>query len=76
MTPGRTKFVSASRLRACIIKEGECEITIGDLIERTKGASQYPNKISYGDELRHFLAAVVAQMATMVAAYVMSRSSG
>src|SRR5437763_742351 len=49
--PGATRFVPASRLRASIIKHGECEITVGALIESIKDASQYPNKVRYGDQL-------------------------
>jgi hypothetical protein len=67
-TPGVTRLVPASRLRASIIKQGECEITIGDLIG-TKAASQYPNEIRYGDRLHHFPPAAVAQMASKVVAF-------
>jgi hypothetical protein len=69
ITPGATRFLSASRLRACTIKDGECQITIGALIESSKNASKYPNKVRYGDQPRHFPAAVVAQMSSMVAAF-------
>ena len=69
--PDVTRFVPASRLRASVIRQGECEITVGDLIEGTKpkGASQYPNEVRYGDQPHHFPAAAVAQMASKVAAF-------
>jgi hypothetical protein len=73
-TPGVTRFVPASRLRASIIKHGECEITVGALIESNKDASQYPNKVRYGDQLRHFPPSAVAQMALMVAAFAANHS--
>jgi hypothetical protein len=69
-TPGTPRFEPASRLRAVIIKHGECESTVGAMIEKgTKEASQYPNEVRYGDQLRHFPPAAVAQMASEIAAF-------
>jgi hypothetical protein len=66
---GTRKFVPATRLRACVLSEGEAEITVGKLINECKNASQYPNEIRYGDNVKHFPPTVVAQMACVVAAF-------
>jgi HEPN domain len=66
---GTTRFDTASRLRACTLSEGEGEITVGKLIDECKNASQYPNNIRYGNKLKHFPPTVVAQMASVVAAF-------
>jgi hypothetical protein len=66
--PGTRQFVSASRLRACSIEQGEAQITVGRVIEaEAEGASPYPNNVRYGDRLHHYPPAVVAQMASVVA---------
>jgi hypothetical protein len=78
IVPGTRKFVSASRLRACIIKQGKAQITVGKVIEAQKeccadgsviSASSYPNEIRYGDDLQHYPPDVVAQMASVVAGF-------
>jgi hypothetical protein len=70
MTPGTKRYVSASRLRACPLKHGDGESTVGAVIDaESQGASTYPNQVRYGDVLRHFPAEVVAQMATKVSAF-------
>jgi hypothetical protein len=67
---GAPRFVSASRLRACSLKQGDGEVTIGKVIDaESEGASQYPNNVRYGDLLHHFPPPVVAQMASTVAAF-------
>jgi hypothetical protein len=66
---GAPKFVSASRLRACGLKQGDGEGTVGKVIEaESEGASKYPNNVRYGD-VRHYPAPVVAEMASVVAAF-------
>jgi hypothetical protein len=68
--PGTRKFDSASRLRACIIEQGKAQITVGEVIEaEQKGASSYPSNVRYGDQLKHYPPAVVAQMASVVAVF-------
>jgi hypothetical protein len=67
---GAPKFVPASRLRAYSLKQGDGEVTIGKVIDaESEGASSYPNNVRYGDLLQHFQPPVVAQMASMVAAF-------
>jgi hypothetical protein len=67
---GTPRFVSASRLRACSLKQDDGEVTIGRVIDaESEGASQYPNNVRYGNLLRHFPAPIVAQMASVVAAF-------
>lgn len=64
---GKTMTVSASRLRSCTLQEGDTQITVGKVIDAEQdGASQYPNAVRYGDRLRHYPPAVVAQMAARV----------
>lgn len=67
---GTKRYVSASRLRGCLLKHDSGETTVGMVIDaENKGASTYPNEIRYGDVLRHFPAEVVAKMATKVSAF-------
>lgn len=64
---GKTMMVSASRLRSCTLQQGDTQITVGKVIEAEQdGASQYPNAVRYGDQLRHYPNAVIAQMAATV----------
>jgi hypothetical protein len=70
IVPGTRQFVSASRLRAYSIEQGEAEITVGKVIEAEKdSASSYPSGVRYGDRLLHYSPAVVAQMASVVAVF-------
>jgi hypothetical protein len=65
---GTPRFVPASRLRACIIKQDEGETTVGKMMDaESEGASLYPNQVRYGNQLRHYPPAAVAQMASAVA---------
>ena len=68
--PGIKYYDSASRLRACTLKDGAAESTVGNVIEaESQGASTYPNQVRYGDVLCHFSASVVAQMAERTSAF-------
>lgn len=70
VTPNNRMFVPATRLRACTLRHGDVEVTVGTIIDaESQGASTYPNQIRYGDVLRHYPPDVVAQMATKVAAF-------
>jgi hypothetical protein len=70
VTPGNRMYVPASRLRACSLKYGATESTVGKVIDaESQGASTYPNQVRYGDFLRHYPPEVVAQMASKVAAF-------
>ena len=70
VTPNNRMFVPATRLRACTLRHGDAEVTVGAIIDaESQGASTYPNQIRYGDVLRHYPADVVAQMAVKVAAF-------
>ncbi len=67
VVPGHRMYVSASRLRSCTIHFGEGTTTVGEVISaESHGASTYPNKVRYGDVLKHFPATVVAQMAVEI----------
>lgn len=67
---GTKQYVSASRLRGCLLKHGSAESTIGAVIAaESQGASRYPNQVRYGDVLRHVPAEVVAEMASKVSAF-------
>jgi hypothetical protein len=62
-----SSFFTAA-LTAKRIDDGE--VTIGKVIDaESEGASSYPNNVRYGDLLQHFQPLVVAQMASMVAAF-------
>lgn len=68
VAPGTPRMVSASRLRGCTLRDGEAEFTVGTVLDaESKGSSIYPNDVRYGDLLRHYPPAVVAQTATAVA---------
>ena len=70
VTQSNRMFVPASRLRACTLRYGDAEVTVGAVIDaESQGASIYPNQIRYGDVLRHYPADVVAQMAVKVSAF-------
>jgi len=70
ITPGTKSFASASRLRGRSIKHGPARTTVGAVLDaESQGASQYPNKVRYGDVLRHYPAEVVAKMASEVVAF-------
>lgn len=70
VAPGERTYVSASRLRACVLKNGSAESTVGEILDaESLGASVYPNKIRYGDVLSHFPAEVVAEAAAKVALF-------
>lgn len=70
VTPNNRFFVPATRLRACTIRHGDAETTVGAIIDaENQGASTYPNQIRYGDVLRHYPPEMVAQMAAKVAAF-------
>lgn len=64
---GKTMTVPAARLRGCTLYQGEAQVTVGKVIESEQdGASKYPNGVRYGDRLRHYPPAVVAEMASRV----------
>jgi hypothetical protein len=64
------KAASASSLRGCTLHQGEALVSVGTVIDAEHdGASQYPNEVRYGDRLRHYSPAVVAQMASRVVAF-------
>ena len=70
ITPGTKRYMPAARLRACKVKCGTAEATVGTILDaESQGASTYPNQVRYGDVLRHFPAEVVVQMASKVAAF-------
>lgn len=70
VTPGTPRAVAASRLRARTVSHGEAKVTVGAVIDaESTGASKYPNEVRYGDLLRHYPPAAVAQMASSVAAF-------
>jgi hypothetical protein len=70
VVPGRKQYVSASRLRGCPLKHEAAECTVGAVIDaESQGASTYPNRVRYGDVLRHFPAEVVAETASQVSAF-------
>lgn len=67
---GTKRHVPASRIRAIQLSHGDAHTTVGAVIDaESQGGSLYPNKVRYGDVLRHFPAEVVAQMAEQVSAF-------
>lgn len=77
VTPGIKQYMPASRLRACTLKHGASETTVGVVIDaESHSASTYPSKVRYGDVLRHFPAAVVAEMAIEVSAFARQHWEG
>ena len=68
IVPNRRRHVSASRLRSLVVKWAGAEATVGQIIDaELTGASKYPNRVRYGELLKHYPAAVVARMAMDVA---------
>jgi hypothetical protein len=61
----------ASQLRGKTLTYRDAESTVGKIIDEaeSKGASQYPNAVRYGDVLQHFPPEVIAQMASTIAAF-------
>jgi HEPN domain-containing protein len=77
VVPGQLKSVSASRLRAKTLQQGEAKVTFGAIIDtKPNQASKYPNEVRYGEQLRHYPPAVVAQMASTVVAFAREHWSG
>ncbi|MCZ2290626.1 MAG: hypothetical protein LC125_01635 [Burkholderiales bacterium] len=77
VVPGVKHYVAASRLRACTLKDGAAESTVGDVIEaESQGASTYPNQVRYGDVLCHYPAGVVVQMAERTSAFAREHWDG
>lgn len=67
ISPGKTKRVSASRIRSLVVEHGGKEGTVGQILAAERaGASKYPNNIRYGDILTHYPAGVVSAMASVV----------
>lgn len=70
IVPGVPRCVPAARLRAVVIKHGRFEITVGKVIESEHdGASKYPDAVRYGNQLCHYPANVVADMACAVSCF-------
>jgi len=70
IAPGTWHYMTASRLRSCVLQYRSAQTTVGAVIDaESQGASAYPNQVRYGDLLRHFPPEVVAQMATRVAEF-------
>jgi hypothetical protein len=67
VSSGNQKCVSASRLRSKTLHHGDAQVTVGRVIDtKHSDTSKYPNEVRYGDELRHYPAAVMALMASTV----------
>lgn len=70
VAPGTKRHVPASRIRAIQLSHGGAQTTVGAVIDtESQGESPYPNRVRYGDVLRHFPAEVVTQMAEKVSAF-------
>ncbi len=69
--PGNSAVrISASLLRAKVIKLNESSITVGQIIDaESSGASAYPINIRYGNLITHFPAEVVAKAAELIIAF-------
>ena len=64
------EWVPATRLRSYTLDDGGKTTTVGNVLEaESQGASEYPNKVRYGDLLSHFPPEVVVEMAEQVAAF-------
>ncbi|HYQ72476.1 MAG TPA: hypothetical protein VET88_11190 [Gammaproteobacteria bacterium] len=69
--PGSRQYVSATRLRARVIRHNGCQATVGQVIDaESQGASKYPNNVRYGDVLKHYPAPVVTAAAKEVAGFL------
>jgi hypothetical protein len=70
IAPGVRKWCSAARVRAAVIDLGLAHIPIGTIIDaEDQGASRYPNQIRYGEQIVDFDAALVSDMAKVLAAW-------
>jgi hypothetical protein len=73
LAPGEIYSVSASRIRAVTLQQGAAVITVGGVIDNNSGnTSDYPNKIRYGERLRHYSPDTVVQLSEKVVAFARS----
>ncbi|WP_285609360.1 hypothetical protein [Geothrix edaphica] len=64
IAPGVPHWISASEVRGVTVDPAFGNGTIGTLIEGEKyGASKYPNRIRYGNKLKHFPPEAMSEMA-------------
>lgn len=64
VAPAKFYWRPASKVRGVVVDANYGNATIGTLLECEKqGASQYPNKIRYGNELQHFPSDTICKMA-------------
>lgn len=55
VTPNNRMFVPATRLRACTLRHGDAEVTVGAVIDaESQGDSTYPSQIRDGDVFQKF----------------------
>ena len=76
IAPGTRQWVSASRVRAVSIDLGLAQVPIGAIIDaENDGASQYPNKIRYGEIYTDFDPWLVSQMALLLSEWAQTHWS-
>ena len=65
--PGEVRVCPASRIRGGQLIYGAATITIGAVIDTPIGtASKYPNEVRYGDQITHYPADVMVQLAEKI----------
>lgn len=67
IVPGEVRACPASRIRSHLLIYGAATVTVGAVIATTTdAASKYPNEVRYGDQITHYPADVMVQLAEKV----------